>query len=348
MINFLILFISIIYKCFSYNIIPLSEFSKETIHFSQRQNIYLFSYYHQNQNNFTISISLFQIGGSFFDCYFYAKDSDIKQNEFGRYTGYIRESRISNSYSPDLYFSTGTYYILLTYDNKLDIDVSIMVFSSGSHTFNESFYSYFSYYVKEIEYFLIPDTNNTEYIKLGFNKILGTGSNQICLYENEDIIYMNDNYLFESTFKLQKNKRYYIHIKLNQYYTILNSFFFYIILTNYSKVFPVKKYTDNLQVFPIISSITLLLDVSDIKDYNKMQIEYLRDYKYDDLFARGYDTNDIQIIETTNGYDIKEFNNDDDEKKDDPNSDIFKKYVKINGYKNMKIMTLTAKKKKIQ
>ena len=79
-----------------------------------------------------------------------------------------------------------------------------------------------------------------------------------------------------------------------------------------------------------------------------MQIEYLRDYKYDDLFARGYDTNDIQIIETTNGYDIKEFNNNDDEKKDDPNSDIFKKYVKINGYKNMKIMTLTAKKKKIQ
>ena len=63
----------------------------------------------------------------------------------------------------------------------------------------------------------------------------------------------------------------------------------------------VKINTEDFQEFPIVSQIKLLLDISSVKLYDKLVLEYDIEWKYEIIDARGYETSDLEVISRTSG-----------------------------------------------
>lgn len=84
-----------------------------------------------------------------------------------------------------------------------------------------------------------------------------------------------------------------------------NSFSFFITLSNYSNIIPVEINTENFQEIPSFSGINLLLDMSTINKNHRMLVEYEGKWEFDTFKVEGYDTDDLHIIDTTSGTELK-------------------------------------------
>ena len=139
------------------------------------------------------------------------------------------------------------------------------------------FYNEFGYDASEIYYNF--SVSSASFIKLGYKRFTGFGSNTIILKGTNGIISVKKNSSdFEQIYDLRKYQYVQINLELEQSSNSFNSFFIYIIAYSYPNIIPVEINSQYFVEYPLISEINLLLDISTIEKNEKLIIEY--DYSW--------------------------------------------------------------------
>ena len=162
-------------------------------------------------------------------------------------------------------------------------------------------------YDKELDFIFIPP-KNIKYIKFGFEKIKAGNyyTKELILTENDiNVIYQETDFnSIKKILELKKESSYSFRIKLrsdNLDYEQFNSFWFYIIPTDYPNIIPINVNSDAFQELPILSNIYLVIDLSIIKDRHKMLVEYSKEWYNQEIYIEGYETDDLSTINRESG-----------------------------------------------
>ena len=317
MLQFLLLIISIIYCCSSEIIYSLTNFKKLTIKFNKKKQYAICKYYHifkSNSSSSTFSVSISQNEEFLISLYLYKDYKVIKQNSIGNFVNYLEMDHLTSKkrvFIPkDHKLQTGYYYLVIKNPTLREINTTVIAYTQGmpSYNFNNYFFNEFGYDSKNIYYNL--STSKCKYIKIGYKRINGHGSNSFYLTDSDKKIILQKKNIsdFEKIYNLSNygkgSNNYYINLESKQSNNSFNTFLFYVIANDYSDIMTVKIDTEDFQEFPLLSEIKLLLDISTISLYDKVVMEYDIEWKYETIDARGYDTSDLEVISRTSGSNI--------------------------------------------
>ena len=330
MMSFLFVIFSMIYMSLSYKIYTLRYFDKSTIYFNKNSTYILYKYYQTFLPYFsfsTFSVSISQKEPINLIIYLYRDQSKITQNSRGNFINYLERGYFTDEkrvFIPeDHKLETGYFYIVIQNPDKSEVNTTITAYSPGMPLYGVStfFYNEFGYDASEIYYNF--SVSSASFIKLGYKRFTGFGSNTIILKGTNGIISVKKNSSdFEQIYDLRKYQYVQINLELEQSSNSFNSFFIYIIAYSYPNIIPVEINSQYFVEYPLISEINLLLDISTIEKNEKLIIEYDYSWINELIKAEGYNTYDYAWINKTYGREL-EITIDND----DINNNICKSYI---------------------
>jgi len=269
-------FLSLIILKFSinltYDIITLKHFEKKTVHYTQNQTFFIFSYEHLSSPNSTystFSLMLYHSDAPYYYCFIYKNQSDIRQDFDGNFINYKVLTSLEegdNYYPSEEKVYPGKYYFAIKITEKRDSFATFMAYSSGiPYNIPNTFYNTFNFKARELKYIFFP-INRAKYIRFGYDRIVGSANFGLTIYENNNTIIFNrtDTHKYEEHLELKETCTYSIYLKLEELYRSNNFIAFFITLSNYSSMLPVEINTENYQDSPSFSGINLLLDMTTI------------------------------------------------------------------------------------
>ena len=251
-------------------IYTLTNFNKVNIIFSQKEQYAILKYYHTflpYSNDSTFSISFSQKENVPISVYLYRDESKIEKDFNGDFINYLESFTLTKKqrvYIPkDHKLPTGDYYIAIRCHATTEIETHIVAYTPGmpSYHFSNAFFTEIGYDSKNIYYNF--SVYQTKYIKIGYKRLNGYGSNSFYLTDlNKKIILQKTNTDdFEQKIELREYATsygyFYINIELKQNNNSYNSFLFYILAYDYPIV-PLTINTKVFQEFMIFSDIDLL------------------------------------------------------------------------------------------
>ena len=351
MMYFLFLIIPSIFLCLSDDYISLNYFEKKTLNFNANQTFLIFQFYQTYYSYFisysTFSVFVSQIGPINHCIYIYFDKNNIAQDSNGNFINYLYKGYLNDkerAYSPEnSKLGTGDIYFVLQNLDKSEVNTTILLSSPGPVTYpvGDFFFNQFNYYADNI-YYKFDTSNKPRYLKIGYKHMNGTGSASFYLkssynYDLYERINISD---FEETFKLDDDTNAIINIELKQNKMSFNSFYTYIIASDYPNIMPVEINTKNFQIIPLISQIDILLDIETLKTDESILIEYNCEWENETLRAEGYETSDLDYINSRTGVRLEIIDN-----FDEKNNNICKKYI-TKSTKTLKKVSLIVKKHK--
>jgi len=300
---FLHLIISVkIISSFCYDIINISPYEHKTVKFSLKKTYYIFKYNHiifSNVNASFISIRGIKYNGNNeYKFYLYTDPKNITQKN-GEFINY-KYSGSAKRYAIYRNMPSHEYYIVIQYADNYELEETFYLFSSDSlYDVKHAFYS--DYYVLDganiQNYIFSISSNQAKYVKFGIIKRYNTGKSTLTITDKDynNTIYRKDSDDFEDVVALEENHTYYLNYSL-VYTPYNNLFFIYLLKTNYTKIIYPQKNKKELDDFPVIRGLNILLDTSSTPRRHKLYFEYSSEWYYKTFTAYGYTTDDIDFI----------------------------------------------------
>ena len=214
-----------------------------------------------------------------------------------------------------------TYYFIIQNgrEAKYDLNITFSIYSTDTIT-NVSNIVQAYLRNKEINNnltykFKVP-LELKKYLLLKYYNLNEKFPGNFTIYENgETLIYNNYSINIEKYIELKNDSFYIIYFNIKQIATYKKEGYLLIAQSLYNKYLPVEINTDYFEEYPFIKTINLLLNFTTIKKGYKMMLEYdsYFDYKHEGragFFLYGYNTEDAQIIENTEGNSLSFINYD--------------------------------------
>jgi len=325
--------------CNSYNAVPISNFERKEIQFSNDEKYVVFKYNNEGGINSEITITIHSANTLHLYVYLYLNISDIKQDSNNNFINYVQKKNNIKS----IYFITdkklnGEFYLVMTqnnYNNKL----SISIISSASHPYilsSDLFSHPFSCYSKNLTYFFqIPSNNNHSYLRYEFDG-LNYLSAKITIYDENDrmIEQSEDKVSLEKIIRIDIGTSYTISLQLTHTPAGLKNSNLYLMLTDYKKLYPLQIDNSDIQEFYYFSKLFLILNMTSIQNQYNAKIEFNYSTSISNPEFYRYETDDIEEIESISGEKMEII-------KDEKASNIYYIYKNTSNFKNV-VIKITA------
>ena len=318
MLIFLNLFLIILEFSYNYDAIPIENFDKKIATFNKEKDYIIYRYFVPAPPKYTTymhKIHKIYYGQGYFSQNFYVYDnfSKIKQDSEGNFINYIKKD-LFFSFDCDVIYSASiytnkTYYFVIKNTKKLNETINIIfgIFSTDL--------------AGNLKDFIQIDTKVYSKGKYNFKIHIPSEHKKYVLFEirtnmmanitlkdyNQSIVSKKDSFLGESYFELTEGYSYNIDLSFVGNGSYRNGeIFFYFIQSKYIKFFPVLMDKEYFQRLYLDRKLKLLLDLSQIKKGDMIWVQYIRYLGWFNIFKlKYYDTDDENIIEKTEGKEIK-------------------------------------------
>lgn len=313
--------LSSLYFISSYDSIPINNFEKKFFKLTKNKDFVIFSYCHpgsENVANYVHKIRKTYLGMGNLDhlLYMYEDISKIKRTVTGGFDNYNwrKDLKGKDNYIEfeDTHSLNKTYYFII--QNKIesiyDYNVTLVIYSTYTITNISNIvqaYLKSNEIINNLTYKFQVPLEHKKYLLLKYDTLNKELPGNFIIYENGETLISNYSGLnTEKYIELKSESFYIIYFNLMQIKTYSKGGYLFIAQSAYSRYMPVDINTNYFEEYPFIKTVYLLLNFTTIKKGYKMMFEYDnyfdKEFEYtSEFYLYGYNTEDSQIIENTEG-----------------------------------------------